>query len=160
MHIGPILATMRRNKVGAFLIALQMALTLAILCNTLFIIHQRLALLARPSGVDEANTFAVSNQWMGVREETAARIRADLTALRSLPGVVDAYETNSYPLRGGGWSEGINLQPGQKHSTAHSALYFSDEHTINALGLRLIAGRNFTPEEIGERTEQVSTPTR
>jgi putative ABC transport system permease protein len=159
MHFGPILSAMRRNKVGAFLIALQMALTLAILCNALFIIHQRTTLMARPSGVDEANTFALSNQWAGSPDDLGARIRADLAALRGLPGVVDAYATNAYPLRGGGWSEGLSLQPNQKHSTAHSARYFGDDHTLNALGARLIAGRNFTADEIGERAEQDKTRT-
>jgi putative ABC transport system permease protein len=33
MEILPILSAMRRNKVGAVLVAMQMAVTLAILCN-------------------------------------------------------------------------------------------------------------------------------
>ncbi|MBV8063823.1 MAG: hypothetical protein JOY51_09510, partial [Nevskia sp.] len=57
MHIRPILSAMRRNKVGALLISLQMAVTLAILGNAGFIVQQRLQLMARPSGMDEANTF-------------------------------------------------------------------------------------------------------
>ena len=38
MELRPILSAMRRNKVGAILITVQMAITLAILCNGLFII--------------------------------------------------------------------------------------------------------------------------
>ncbi|WP_029922387.1 ABC transporter permease [Nevskia soli] len=154
MHFGPILSAMRRNKVGAFLIALQMALTLAILCNALFIIRQRVVMMARPSGVDEANTFSLSNQWVGSPEQIGAMIRGDLAALRGMPGVVDAYATNAYPLRGGGWSEGIGLAPNQKHSSAHTARYFTDDHALNALGAHLIAGRNFTADEIRERSER------
>ncbi len=41
MQFRPIISAMRRNKVGAILIAVQMAITLAILCNALFIIQQR-----------------------------------------------------------------------------------------------------------------------
>jgi len=44
MQLRPILSAMRRNKVGAILIAVQMAITLAILCNGLFIIQERIAL--------------------------------------------------------------------------------------------------------------------
>ena len=44
MELRPILSAMRRNKVGAILIGVQMAITLAILCNALFIIEQRIAL--------------------------------------------------------------------------------------------------------------------
>jgi signal transduction histidine kinase len=44
---------MRRNKVGAILISVQMAITLAILCNGLFIIEQRITLSKRGSGMSQ-----------------------------------------------------------------------------------------------------------
>ncbi len=65
MQFRPIISAMRRNKVGAILIAVQMAITLAILCNALFIIQQRIALSKRPTGVDEANVVVLDNQWVG-----------------------------------------------------------------------------------------------
>ena len=151
MEVRPILSAMARNKVGAILVAVQMAVTLAILCNALFIIQQRLALSERPSGTDEANIFAISNQWVGHPENLPSLVQTDLTLLRSLPGVVDAYVTNSYPLTNSGWGDGADLKPDQKTSTAHMARYFADEHSINTLGLKLIAGRNFTAAEIGEK---------
>ena len=43
MDVMPILSALKRNKVGAILIALQLALTLAIVSNALFIISQRCA---------------------------------------------------------------------------------------------------------------------
>ena len=151
MEIGPILSAMRRNKVGAILVAVQMAVTLAILCNALFIIEQRLALSARPSGTDEAHIFAISNQWVGEPADPAALLLNDLAALRALPGVVDAYGTNAYPLTNSGWGDGASVKADQKNPTTHMALYFADDHTLNALGLKLIAGRNFNAAEIGER---------
>ena len=51
MQLRPILSAMRRNKVGAILIAVQMAITLAILCNSLFIIQERLASSKRATAV-------------------------------------------------------------------------------------------------------------
>ena len=65
MQIRPIISAMRRNKVGAVLISVQMAITLAILCNALFIIQQRIAWSKRPTGVDEANVVMLRNQWVG-----------------------------------------------------------------------------------------------
>ncbi len=150
MHIRPILSAMRRNKVGAFLISLQMAVTLAILGNAAFIIEQRLNLMARPSGLDEANIFTMKNQWIGQPQDLGARLESDLAALRSLPGVVDAYASNSVAMDGDGWSNGVSLTPNQKHSNAHTALYFADQHALNTLGLKLIAGRNFSADEVGE----------
>ncbi len=148
MEILPILSTLRRNRVGATLIALQIALTLAIVCNSLSIIDSRITRMHRPSGVDEANVFTMWNVWVGKPPDLAAKMAADMALLRSLPGVVDASISNSFPLQQNGWSEGIQLKPGQRQSTANTAYYFSDDHTQTALGLRLVAGRWFRPEEI------------
>jgi putative ABC transport system permease protein len=139
---------MRRNKVGAILIGVQMAITLAILCNALFIIEQRVALSKRPTGTDESNIFVISNQWVGNPPDLAAKLRGDLAALRALPGVVDAVASNSFPLHNGGSSEGLKLNPDQKGASALTAIYVSDEHGLQAFGLKLVAGRNFNPEEV------------
>jgi putative ABC transport system permease protein len=153
MELRPILSAMRRNKVGALLIAVQMAVTLAILCNGLFIIQQRLELSKRQSGADESNLFAITNQWVGAPPDLAALLNTDLTALRSLPGVVDAYATNSYPLTESGSTEGCDLRPEQMHATTQCAMYLADEHGLRTLGLKLVAGRNFTPAEIFDHSE-------
>src|ERR1700690_3338003 len=102
MELRPILSAMRRNKVGAILIGVQMAITLAILCNALFIIEQRISLTKRPSGADEGNVFVIGNQWVGSPPDLKAKQQADLAALRSMPGVVDATASNSYPMSNGG----------------------------------------------------------
>jgi len=57
MEIRPILSALLRNKTGAVLIALQIALTLAIICNAVFIIHDRIVKMDRVSGFDEGNLF-------------------------------------------------------------------------------------------------------
>jgi putative ABC transport system permease protein len=158
MELGPILSAMRRNKGGAIVIVIQTAITLAILCNSLFLIQQRLLLSNRPTGTQEETIFTIANQWVGNPPDIAARLRADLATLRSLPGVVDAFVSNSYPLSNGGWDDGISLEPGDLHWVTTGALYFSDEHGLPTLGLKLIAGRNFTAAEIAERNEFVSGP--
>lgn len=152
MQFRPIISAMRRNKVGAVLIAVQMAITLAILCNALFIIQQRIASSERPTGIDdEANVVVLDNQWVGNPPDQAARQQGDLAALRSLPGVQDAFATNTVPLTDSGSTEGISLHPDQKTASARAALYFGDEHAIGSLGLKLIAGRNFHPDEVTEK---------
>jgi putative ABC transport system permease protein len=151
MQFRPIISAMRRNKVGAMLIAVQMAITLAILCNALFIIEQRVTLSKRPTGADEAKVFLIQNQWVGNPPDLSARLQGDLAALRSLPGVQDAFSTNSYPMSGGGSSTGLSLHPDQKNATATSAIYFGDEHAIAGFGLKLIGGRNFNSDEVVDK---------
>jgi putative ABC transport system permease protein len=151
MEVRPILSAMRRNKVGAILIAAQMAITLAILCNALFIIEQRIALSNRPSGADERNVFVITNQWVGKPSDLAARLQADLAALRALSGVIDASVSNAYVLGESGSSSGITLKPDQRNSSAQIAVYFGDDHAMQSLGLKLVAGRNFTADEISDK---------
>ncbi len=57
-------------------------------------------------------------------------------------------QLNSYPLRGGGWSTGANLKPDQKKPTARTTQYFVDDHAIATMGLKLLGGRNFRPDDI------------
>lgn len=162
LHIKPILAALRRHKAGTLLIVLQIALTLAIVCNALFIIHQRLSSLAEVSGVDEANVFVIRNQWAIIDHTTQqvdAQVRADLLALRQLPGVQDASPPPGYPLQGGGWDNYVMMSPDQVEPTTDSAVYVSDEHFIGTLGLRLVAGRNFRTDEVIEMgTQQAIAP--
>jgi putative ABC transport system permease protein len=159
MEMRPILSAMRRNKFGALLIATQMAVTLAFLANALTLVEQRIAWSDRPSGLDEADIFVMQTEMVDHPNDLAARQAADIDALRALPGVADAYTTNMYPLEGGGWIETVNLTQDQKTPTAFAAHYMGDEHALHTMGLTLIAGRNFSAEEIANRSDSdIPTP--
>jgi putative ABC transport system permease protein len=158
MELRPILSAMRRNKFGAVLIATQMAVTLAFLANALTLVEQREAWSARPSGIDEADIFVMHSETVDHPDDLAARQARDVAALRALPGVADAFATNMYPLEGGGWVETVNLTADQKTPTAFAAHYMGDEHTLNTMGLKLIAGRNFTAQEIANRSSNDIPP--
>jgi len=151
MEIRPILSALMRSKVSLVLIGLQIALTLAIVCNSLFIISERAALMQRPSGINEADTFTVSSIGFGEGFDDTRTFAEDLAMMRSLPGVVDATTINAIPMSNGGWSEGLSLTQEQKTSTAPTAIYFVDDHGLNTLGAQLIAGRDFRPDEVSER---------
>jgi putative ABC transport system permease protein len=150
MEILPILRTLRRNKVGAALIALQIAVTLAIISNCLSMMQQRMQWIGRPTGIDEANIFEMTNIWASERSDTKARIAADLAALRSLPGVMDAEATNSSPLAGIEWHWPLAKGSDHHEFIAWTAIYTVDEHGLATYGLKLGAGRWFTASEVGE----------
>jgi putative ABC transport system permease protein len=148
MEIVPILLQLRRRKLGAFLVALQVALTIAIVCNSMSIIYQRVQQIRRPSGLDETNTFTMWNEFVGPSTELAARIQGDLAVLRALPGVVEVSATNSFPLRGYGQRITVNLALDQRKASANAARYHVDERAIDAWGVRLLSGRWFTADEV------------
>jgi putative ABC transport system permease protein len=148
MEIRPIVSALMRSKVALILIGLQIALTLAIVCNSLFIIGQRLERMNRPSGMNEADTFWFGSNGFGQGFDVKSVQQADLQLLRQLPGVAAATPVNSVPMSQGGWSTGVSLTKEQKKETAGTAMYFVDTHGLDTYGLKLIAGRNFTPEEV------------
>ena len=65
LEIGPIFRALLRNKVGAILIAIQVAFTMAIIVNSIFIIYERSQEMARPTGIDEANSFFIRSMGFG-----------------------------------------------------------------------------------------------
>ena len=157
MEFRPVLNALMRNKTGLLLIVLQVAITLAIVCNSVFIILQRIEKVNRPSGMDEANLFTVTSLGFATDYDLPGSLRQDLDALRSIPGVVDATTINSVPLSQGGWSEGVSNEPDSvpedKRKREGSAVYMVDEHGANTLGVRLVAGRNFNAGDVSGRTK-------
>jgi putative ABC transport system permease protein len=146
----PILAALRYHKAGAILIGLQVALTLAVVCNALFVIEHRLQRLSRDTGIAESELMVVNNIWVAPATELPARQAADVAMLRALPGVADAYASNAYPLLGGSWQSGVRLDPNSTHFVSDGAsIYFVDDHALNTLGVKVAEGRNFRPDEIG-----------
>lgn len=154
MELGPIWRALMRNKTSYVLIALQIAVTMAIMVNAINIIQERSTQMARPSGVDEANIFYLSSNIFDPEADFEAQFAADLDALRNFPGVVDAVASNSVPLSGGGWSEGIRLEPDPDLESTGIGVFFADDRGINTFGLSLVAGRNFTPNEVSWHDDQ------
>ncbi|GLQ47676.1 ABC transporter permease [Dyella lipolytica] len=161
MSVHPMIAALRKHKAGVILIAMQIALTLAIVCNAIFIIYTRVDNVRRPSGLDEANLFLVTQQWVGAPSgddpDSIAKLdaleREDLAALRAMPDVESVTPTNSVPLLNSSWTGSVALKPGSdlRGGTARTAFYFGDENELATLGVRLVAGRNFTAADVVNR---------
>jgi putative ABC transport system permease protein len=144
MSIRPILSALLRNKTGAILVAVQVALTLAVVVNSTYIIMQRIEKIGRPTGLDESNIFMVNTLSYAQDFPAEASIRADLTYLNGLPGVVAATSINAIPLSGGGSSTSYFTEPGEKGEKAPGNYFEVTERGIDALGVRLIRGRGFS----------------
>ena len=154
MEIRPILSSLLRNKTGALLIAAQVALSLAIVANALYIIRDRLALTARPSGVaDESSLFRIGIAPLKDPESSEAKVAMQQRyseVLRAVPGVVSVAWTNQTPLSQSGWNMGITLNPDQDDSQSNTSMYFGPDSMVKTFGLKLIEGRDFTAADVME----------
>ena len=147
LQVRPILSALLRNRTGAVLVAMQVAIALAVLVNALYIVVQRIEKMGRPTGIDVDNIMVVSSTGFTTRFRSVPTIQQDLAWLRSLPGVVAATPTSSIPLADGGNNEPLVTRPDVHRSENYNQLEI-DEQGLAALGLQLVAGRNFRHDEI------------
>jgi putative ABC transport system permease protein len=150
MEIRPIFSALMRNKMAPLLVAAQVAISLALLANALHIVKERTALSARPSGmVDEAATFVLHLRHLTrpQHEENIALQLRQKNLLAAIPGVLGAAWTTQMPMTRSGSQSGITHSREVKPNTSASR-YYSPDGFIDTLGLKIIEGRDFKPEEI------------
>jgi putative ABC transport system permease protein len=133
MEFKPILKAMLRNKTGAVLVALQIAFTLAVIVNAVFIVTKRIEKMTRPNGMDVANIITAQVWAIGTDTNSEQMVRADMEVLRAMPGVIDATVSHQVPLSGGGWGDGLKATAGgDPNKDVSAARYTVDEHGINS----------------------------
>ena len=147
LQVRPILSALLRNRTGAVLVAMQIAIALAVLVNALYIVVQRMEKMGRPTGIDIDNIMVVSSTGFTTHFQSVPTIQRDLAWLRSLSGVVAATPTSSIPLANGGNNEPLVTRPDAHRSENYNQIEI-DEQGLAALGLHLTAGRNFRHDEI------------
>ena len=150
MQLRPILSTLSRHKTAALLIVLEIALTCAIVCNAVFLIVNRVERLQFPSGLADNELVYLWITSIGRDPEGPANTLIDLAALRAIPGVRSAAIVNELPYWNQSDNTGLNMAPGQKAPTMEVSVYKADAGAIDTLGLRLVAGRDFKPDEVME----------
>jgi putative ABC transport system permease protein len=148
LSLRPTISALLRNRTAALLVALQIAIALAVLVNAIYIVHQRIQKMGRPTGMDDANLFALESAGFKDNFNYTASLREDLSYLRSLPGVVAATPTNSIPLSLGGRTLEIWSPPDRKGRSAEIDGFNMDEQGLKTLGARLLAGRDFRVNEV------------
>jgi putative ABC transport system permease protein len=143
MELRPILSALMRNRAGAILVAIQIAITLAIVVNAVYVTQQRVEKIGRPSGIDDQNIFSFSATGFEKDFDFKAMVREDLALMRRIPGVVDAAPIQQVPLSGSGSSSGFYSLPDKKGLESPANIFPTDEHGVNTLGVKLSAGTTF-----------------
>lgn len=156
MEIRPILSAMWRNRTGSVLIALQVALTLAIVVNCMFMAKTRIEFVTRPSGMDIANIITAQSLGFGSDYRHDSTIEADLRLLRALPGVIAASSTNSIPMSDSGSSAGYSASLDEDAPRETANYYYLDEQAVEALGVVISEGRAFSDIEVRPSSDPAS----
>ncbi len=162
MHFRPILSALLRNKTGAILVVLQIAITMAVIVNALFIINERLEKMNREPGFDVANMITFQSWGFAEDYDHESSVRQDVTFISSLPGVVGVTSSRSLPLSNGGSMNEFRVTPeledgdGNTMPSVDVNYYHMNEQAIEALGVDLVAGRSFYAEEIEFREQNSS----
>jgi putative ABC transport system permease protein len=150
MDLLPICKSLLRNRISFLLLAVQVAITLAVLVNALALVNRSREIINEPTGLDAENIITLLSvpfaQQFTDSAYREARLRDDLALLNSQPGVVAATTSNSAP---GDFGSNWMIQAASQDPNSHSAGYFAaDENFLAALGLELLEGRGFRQEEV------------
>ncbi len=150
LELSLIVKSLWRGKLAPFLIIVQMAISVAIISNALFFIADRHKLIHRPTGVAEAEIFKLWSKQNPNQGDIEQTLQRDLTMLRAVPDVLHAAPINSVPMSNMGSTMAFTYEPdpgpGARYTIA--GFFSTSEAGLDTLGLELVAGRNFMPNEV------------
>ena len=152
MELGPIFRALMHNKSRFWLVAVEVGLTLAIVVNCLNMMLDARKQFHRDPGVDEQNLLVL---WTVPFDEELrdddfryALQEDDLRRLRERPDVIDAVAIRQILMSGGGSSASRWRMDDEPGGHGVGVPYFTvSENALNTLGVELVAGRDFIPED-------------
>lgn len=160
MH--PIISALKYHKATVALVVLEVALSCAIVTNALFLIGDRLSAMRITTGVADQSLVWVTSQSLGndgKSTDAGSRMEVDLAALRGMPGVRQAVMVSALPMLGSSWISGVSTQPGLSKPTQTGINYVrGTPGYVGALGVKLVEGRDFRPQEYVDYTPFGSQP--
>lgn len=152
LHLGPLVRSMARNKMRVLLLAIEIAVTVAVVLNCSAMIFEQLGTIQRDSGIEEQELVGVVLQpWGAEWQEWDYRQRIaqeDLAALRALPGVKNATIISNFPLSGGGSSSLAGPLGAPPEKRLRTPVYNADPGVFDTLGLEIVEGRGFEPTDL------------
>ena len=154
MEIGPIIRSLLHNKARFWLIAVEVALTLAIVANCVNWMLDLRDKYEADTGMDIENVLIVHTEpWAPEFKEDdfidATRER-DLDRLNGFSGVIAAAGIHQIPLSGGGSNTG-RKPLGAEMDTLPAPYFVVTERILDSLGIELLLGRTFNQGDYDER---------
>ncbi|MGK0372416.1 MAG: putative ABC transport system permease protein, partial [Glaciecola sp.] len=159
LEIKPIFNALLRSKAGALMLLVQIAITMAIVSNAAFIIKEKVEYLNQETGYPEDEIFSFAVMTYGKDIDLVQKFEENETLLRNIPGVINASLFSDIPVSGSGSASSFQLDADPTDSKSVRAAYTNtDEHGIDVLGVKIIAGRNFTADEVIISTDPTILP--
>lgn len=150
---------MMRSKSSVILIILQIALTIAIVSNAAYIIHERINVMQRDTGIPEAQIIKTHMYFYDEDVDIIKQLALDAQQVKTIPGVIEASAINAIPLSdsGSSWMLRNQLENNGAISTSAGA-FLGDYNVVSALGQKVSRGRNFRPDDMVYRTKGDEVP--
>ncbi|HWU76636.1 MAG TPA: FtsX-like permease family protein [Rhodanobacter sp.] len=146
MDIRPTLSALRRHKLAAGLLVLEIAVACAILCNAMFMIGSRLSRMDVHTGIDESSLVWLQTD--GISDATAVPVtERNLAALRAIGGVTSDAMVVSLPLANQDMNFNPTLDAANTINGPNTQMMLGSPGYLQVLGLKLVAGRDFNNTE-------------
>ncbi len=151
-----IFRSLMRKKAVWFLTAFQIGLTLAVLVNSYASIDGFGKLIADNMGIDADNLLTVevdidepadTDVYYSSDRFFENAIQDNYDLLRSIPEVENISVTNGLPFSDNARTHRVKRRH-QDNVSTHVTLYTADEKFLNALGVNVTSGRNFSRSEV------------
>jgi len=142
--IGPIFAVLRRHRLMPLLVIVQIALACAILTNALSLLQRQLAPMLVDDGIARGQVLLVDQLIQGQGRWNTPAVRTAQHALRDLPGVRAVAPAMGLPMR---QSISFVLPVKSPAGVTADVTGYSADGLVQALGLDIVQGRDFTDEE-------------
>ncbi len=146
MHIQPILAALRKHRIATALIAIEIALACAVLCNACFLIMQRVQAMHVTSGVDEHALGTIKLAGFEPLQATDLNARV-IGGLSGIAGVQSVSAISSVPFGEPSVIAGVHLDEAETQFGGVVDFYVAGPGATEALGVRLVSGRFPSPDE-------------
>jgi putative ABC transport system permease protein len=115
------------------------------------LVRQKLEEASKPTGLDLNNMFSIVTRASAADYNYAAAVKADLQYLNSLPGVLAASTANNLPQTFSNLGLPFASDPESlliPNGGVAGTIYFGTDKFLDAMGLKLVAGRNLDPNTV------------
>ena len=140
----PILSALSRHKTAAILLVLEIALTMAIIGNLVFVVSGNLQRAHTPTGAMEDDIGLIQSISV-INQDNPGNVANNLALLRQVPDVVDA--TYGGPPLWNASASNLFSDSNRQHQVAKAYEFIGGQDLASTLGVQVVQGRGIGFDE-------------